>query len=64
MSEQLKIKQDNLYWEFNTDTQKIDIIWILETEDGKFYQKKKSINVFGGGNVFSGDKSTPSIDSR
>lgn len=51
--EVLKTRQDNLYWEFNTETQKVDILWILETEDGEFYQKKKSINVFGGreGNV-------------
>lgn len=47
---ELKPKQDKLFWEFNTDTQKVDILWILETEDGKFYQKTKSINVFGGGN--------------
>jgi hypothetical protein len=42
----LSLKQDNLYWEFNTETQKIDILWILETEDGKYYQKMKSINPF------------------
>lgn len=41
---ELKTKQDNLYCEFNTDTQLLDILWILETEDGKFYQKTKSIN--------------------
>jgi len=48
-SSPMKLKQDNLYWEFNTETQKIDILWILETEDGRFYQKMKSINAFGGG---------------
>lgn len=44
---ELKTKQDNLYCEFNTDTQLLDILWILETEDGKFYQKKKSVNWMG-----------------
>lgn len=47
--EKLKTRQDNLYWEFNTETQKVDILWILEIEGVGFYQKKKSINVFGGG---------------
>ena len=46
---ELKLKQDNLYWEFNTDTQKVDICWILETEDGVFYQRTKSINPLGSG---------------
>lgn len=45
----LKTKQDNLFWEFNTETQKIDILWILETEDGKYYQRVKSINPFSSG---------------
>lgn len=45
----MKILQDNLYWEFNTETQKIDILWILEIEGVGFYQKTKSINAFGGG---------------
>ena len=42
----MKIKQDNLYHEFNPETQKIDILWILETEEG-FYQKVKSIHPLG-----------------
>lgn len=43
--EELKPKQDNLFYEWNKETDKLDIFWILETDDGKFYQKKKSINV-------------------
>ena len=42
--EELKPKQDNLFYEWNKETDKLDIVWILETED-KFYQKKKSINI-------------------
>lgn len=44
MSE-LKTKQDKLCWEWSEDLNSIEILWILETEDGKFYQKKKKINV-------------------
>jgi hypothetical protein len=44
MSE-LKLKQDNLFWQCTEDS-KVDILWILETEDGKFYQKKKTITVY------------------
>lgn len=39
------MKQDNLFYEWNYKTQLLDLTWILETEDGKFYQKTKSINV-------------------
>lgn len=48
MNDTLKTKQDKLYWEFNQETQKLDVLWILETEDGKFYSKKKSLNIYGG----------------
>lgn len=41
---ELKTKQDTLVYEYNPETDKLDILWILETEDGKFYQKTKSIN--------------------
>ena len=41
----LETKQDTLVYEYNSDTDKLDILWILETEDGKFYQKEKSINI-------------------
>jgi hypothetical protein len=43
--DELKTKQDNLYWEWNKGTKKLDVTWILETEDGKFYQRTKSLNV-------------------
>jgi len=41
---ELAVKQDNLFWEWNEDGT-LSVLWILETEDGKFYQKKKTINV-------------------
>jgi hypothetical protein len=39
----LELKQDNLFWEWVDG--KLHILWILETEDGKYYQKKKILNV-------------------
>lgn len=42
--QELKPKQDNLFYEWNKETDKLDILWILEDE-GKHYQKVKSINV-------------------
>lgn len=41
----LKTRQDNLIYEWNVETDKLDIVWILEAEDGTWYQKTKSINV-------------------
>lgn len=40
----LKPKQDSLYYEWNKNTDRLDVLWILETED-KYYEKTKSINV-------------------
>lgn len=43
---ELELKQDNLYYELNKeDPDFLDILWILETEEGRFYQKTKSINI-------------------
>lgn len=43
---ELKVRQDKLVYEINKeDLDFLDILWILETEDGKFYQKVKSINI-------------------
>ena len=41
----LKTKQDTLVYDYNKETDKLDILWLLETEDGRFYQKTKSINI-------------------
>ena len=42
--EPLKPKQDNLFYEWNSKEDKLEVLWILETDEGKFYQNKKSIN--------------------
>jgi len=41
----MDLRQDNLFYEWNKETDRLDILWILETSDGRFYQKTKSINV-------------------
>jgi len=38
------IKQNNLVTEFNKDTGKLDVLWIIETEVG-FDQLKKTIDL-------------------
>lgn len=45
MKEELITKQDTLVYEWNKEKDCLDVLWILETEDGKYYQKVKSINV-------------------
>lgn len=45
MQEELKLRQDNLYHEWNPETGRLDILWLLQLEDGRFYQNTKSINL-------------------
>lgn len=47
MPEMLKPKQDSTYWEWTPDRSHIEILWILETDDGRYYQKFKTIKIGG-----------------
>lgn len=41
----MKLKQDSTFWEWSQDLNHIHLLWILETEDGKYYQKVKKIKI-------------------
>jgi len=44
-TERMKIKQDSTYWEWSQNKEYIELLWILETEDGQYYQKRKTIRI-------------------
>ena len=59
MKENLRMKTDNTFWEWDEDNQYIRILWILETEDGKYYQKLKKIKIGANSDRLLSEANTP-----